>query len=209
MVGYDNIFMATTGIRAAVGRAAPFFKVQAWNCPQQKFQEVSLTDFKNKWLLLFFYPLDFTFVCPTEIIEFSNKAKLFRDTNCEVLGCSIDSHFSHMEYTKKPRADGGLGDIDISLLADTKKEISDSYGVLSDAGVSFRGSFIIDAEQVVRHISVNDLGVGRNVDEYLRLVKVNSKHMLGIPAQPETRRSLPCFMEAWRSNHDSIKQRQT
>lgn len=197
--------MATTAIRAAVGKTAPFFKAQAWNCPQQSFQEMSLNDFKNKWLLLFFYPLDFTFVCPTEIIEFSNQAKHFRETNCEVVGCSIDSHFSHMEYTKKSRSEGGLGDIDIPLLADTKKEISDSYGVLADAGISFRGTIIIDNEQVVRHIGINDLPVGRNVDEYLRLVKVQVYYIIGIPVQSETWRSLPCFMDSRSKNNVTRK----
>lgn len=113
--------MATSVIRAAIGKAAPFFKGTAWNSPTQSFQEVSLDTYKNKWLLLFFYPLDFTFVCPTEIVEFSNKAKHFRENGCEVLGVSIDSHFTHLEYTKKPRSEGGLGNIDIPLLADINK----------------------------------------------------------------------------------------
>ena len=165
--------MASKIIRAAVGKAAPFFNVNSWNPRTQSFQMVSTDDFKNKYWLLFFYPLDFTFVCPTEIIEFSNKAKLFREHNCEVLGCSIDSHFTHMEYTNKPRADGGLGNIDITLLSDLKKEVAESYGVLADGGIAYRGSFIVDDKQVVRHMSINDLPVGRNVDEYLRLVKVN------------------------------------
>ena len=156
--------MATTAIRAAVGKTAPFFKGQAWNCQKQSFEELSLDNYKNRFLLLFFYPLDFTFVCPTEIIEFSNKAKQFREVNCDVVGCSIDSHFTHMEYTKKSRADGGLGDIDIPLLSDMKKETADKYGVLADAGISFRGTFIIDNEQIIRHASINDLPIGRNVD---------------------------------------------
>lgn len=87
-----------------------------------------------------------------------------------------------MEYTKKSRSDGGLGNIDIPILADIKKEISDSYGVLADAGISFRGTFIIDDNQVVKHMSINDLPVGRNVDEYLRLVKVDIEDILGLPA---------------------------
>lgn len=95
--------MASKVIRAAVGKTAPYFKVNSWNARTQSFQEVSNEDFKNKYWLLFFYPLDFTFVCPTEIIEFSKKASLFREHNCEILGCSVDSHFSHMEYTNKPR----------------------------------------------------------------------------------------------------------
>lgn len=123
-------------------------------------------------MLLFFYPLDFTFVCPTEILDFSNKAKDFRQVGCEVLGCSIDSHFTHLEYTKKSREEGGLGKIDIHLLSDVSKKIGDAYGVLNDGGIAYRGTFIIDQAQNVRHLSINDLPVGRNVDEYLRLVKV-------------------------------------
>ena len=183
--------MASTAIRAAVGRAAPFFKANSWNCGTQSFQEISLDNYKDKWMLLFFYPLDFTFVCPTEIIEFSNKAKHFREVGCEVVGCSIDSHFCHMEYTKKPRSEGGLGNIDIPLIADFNKKVGDAYGVLNDAGICYRGSFIIDNKQVVRHMSINDLPVGRNVDEYLRLVKV-TYHLLRLSNTPtSTAKSAP------------------
>ena len=187
--------MATNVIRATVGKAAPFFKANSWNWNNQKFEEVSLDQFKNKWLLLFFYPLDFTFVCPTEIVDFSKKAKAFREVNCEVVGCSIDSHFSHMEWTKKSRDQGGLGPIDIPLIADINKEISTKYGVLNDGGISFRGTFIIDDHQIVKHLSVNDLPVGRNVDEYLRLVKVIFYFISGFPVQCQTRRSLSCIMD--------------
>ena len=125
--------------------------------------------------MLFFYPLDFTFVCPTEIVQFSGKAKEFRETGCEVIGCSIDSQFSHMEYTKKDRKKGGLGKMDIPLIADVTKSIARQYGCLiedgDDAGVAFRATYIIDKEGTLRHISISDLPVGRNVDETLRLVK--------------------------------------
>lgn len=108
-------------------------------------------------------------VCPTEIIEFSKQAAEFRKIDCEVIGCSVDSHFVHMEWTKKPRKQGGLGEIDIPLLADLNKRISRDYGCLDeDAGTAFRATYIIDRNQVVKHISSNDLGVGRNVAEYLR-----------------------------------------
>ena len=172
---------------------------------------MSLNDFKGKWLLLFFYPLDFTFVCPTQIIDFSNKAKSFREVNCEVVGCSIDSHFTHMEYTKKPRADGGLGKIDIPLLSDMGRKIGDAYGVLNDAGISYRGSFIVDDKQVVRHLSINDLPVGRNVDQYLRLVKAfqhADKHGEVCPAswKPGDRTMSPGNPEKldkyWKQVHD-------
>ena len=126
---------------------------------------------------MFFYPLDFTFVCPTEIISFSDAADNFRKINCEVIGASIDSHFTHMEYCKKSRENGGLGDMNIPLVADITKNISKSYGVLiedpndGDCGVAFRGTFIIDGKGILRHISINDLPVGRNVDEIYRLVQ--------------------------------------
>lgn len=102
-----------------------------------------------------------------------------------------------MEWTKKSREQGGLGPIDIPLIADINKEISTKYGVLNDGGIAFRGTFIIDDQQTVKHLSVNDLPVGRNVDEYLRLVKVNSFVNVGIPIQRQTRRSLPSFMDSW------------
>lgn len=126
-------------------------------------------------MVLFFYPLDFTFVCPTEIVAFSEMAQAFRDTNCEVLGCSVDSHFTHMEYTKKERKQGGLGKMNIPLIADISKDIAKRYGCLitqgEDQGVAFRATYIIDGNQKVRHISISDLPVGRNPDETLRLVK--------------------------------------
>jgi len=164
--------MATQVIRATIGKVAPFFKTNAWVSSSNEFKEISLDNFKNKWLLLFFYPLDFTFVCPTEIVEFSNKAAEFRKLGCEVVGCSIDSHFVHRRWTLEPRNVGGLGPLDIPLLADVKKEVADRYGVLNDAGIALRGTFLIDDTQIVRHISVNDLSVGRNVNEYLRLLQV-------------------------------------
>jgi peroxiredoxin (alkyl hydroperoxide reductase subunit C) len=136
------------------------------------FKKISLSDYLGKYVVLFFYPLDFTFVCPTEICAFNDAAKHFRDTNCELVACSVDSHFSHMEYSKKPRSQGGLGEMQIPILADITKSISRDYGVLTpDGAISFRGTFIIDKNGVLRHSSVNDLPVGRNPDETLRLVK--------------------------------------
>ena len=114
-------------------------------------------------------------MCPTEIIAFSDAQKKFRESECEIIGCSIDSQFSHMEYCMKPRKKGGLGDMEIPLIADVSKQVSKDYGVLidhgGDNGVAFRGTFIIDREGILRHISINDLPVGRNVDEILRLVQ--------------------------------------
>ncbi|XP_028323593.1 thioredoxin-dependent peroxide reductase, mitochondrial [Gouania willdenowi] len=155
---------------AAVTQPAPAFKATA--VLNGEFKDVSLDDFKGKYLVLFFYPLDFTFVCPTEIISFSDKASEFHDINCEVVGVSVDSHFTHLAWTNTPRKIGGLGKIHIPLLSDLTKQISTDYGVLlGNSGIALRGLFIIDPHSVVKHMSVNDLPVGRSVEETLRLVK--------------------------------------
>ncbi|MFT7806027.1 thioredoxin-dependent peroxide reductase, mitochondrial-like, partial [Arapaima gigas] len=154
----------------AVTQRAPHFKGTA--VLNGEFKEISLDDFKGKYLVLFFYPLDFTFVCPTEIISFSDKANEFRDVNCEVVGVSVDSHFTHLAWTNTSRKSGGLGRIHIPLLADLNKQVSRDYGVLLEGqGIALRGLFIIDPSGVVKHMSINDLPVGRNVEETLRLVK--------------------------------------
>ena len=159
--------------RAIIRKPAPKFKAMAWH--EKKFQEVSLDDYRGKYVVLFFWPLDFTFVCPTEVCQFSDKADEFAEIGCQVIGVSIDSHFVHAEWTKKPRNKGGLGPMKIPMLADVSKQISRDYGCLiedgSDAGVAFRATYIIDKEGVLRQISMNDLPVGRNVDETLRLVQ--------------------------------------
>lgn len=137
--------------------------------------KLSSADYKNKYIVLFFWPLDFTFVCPTEIVQFGDRAKDFRAINCEVIGVSVDSHFTHRAYTQKERNVGGLGKMDIPLVADVTKEISKKYGCLiedgDDAGVAYRATYIIDSKGILRHISISDLAVGRNVDETLRLVQ--------------------------------------
>ena len=134
-----------------------------------------MEQFKGKYVVLFFWPLDFTFVCPTEICEFNDRAAEFEEIGCQVIGCSIDSKFTHREYTLKSREAGGLGPLSIPLVSDLTKEISRNYGVLiedgDDAGVAFRGTFIIGPDGTLRQYSINDLPVGRNVDEVIRLVK--------------------------------------
>lgn len=121
---------------------------------------------------MFFYPLDFTFVCPTEIIAYGDRANEFRSLGAEVVACSCDSHFSHLAWVNTPRKDGGLGDMDIPLLADFNKKIADSFGVLDkESGLSYRGLFLIDPSGTVRHTTCNDLPVGRSVDETLRVLK--------------------------------------
>lgn len=153
-----------------VQKQAPDFKAQAL-LPDGSFKEVSLSDYRGKYVLLFFYPLDFTFVCPTEIIAFSEAAAQFKALGVELLGCSVDSHFSHLAWTQSPRTQGGLGQICYPLIADLSKQIATAYDVLLPAGIALRGLFLIDREGIVRHQVVNDLPLGRSVDEALRMVK--------------------------------------
>ncbi len=127
---------------------------------------------EGKWLTLFFYPLDFTFVCPTEICAFSDAAERFEKIGAKLAAISVDSPFSHLAWTKTSRAEGGLGKMNIPLIADLNKNIARAYDVLlEDAGVALRGLFIIDPKGVVRHATINDLPVGRNVDEALRVIE--------------------------------------
>jgi peroxiredoxin (alkyl hydroperoxide reductase subunit C) len=153
-----------------VQQQAPDFKAQAV-MPDGSFKQVSLADYRGKHVILFFYPLDFTFVCPTEIIAFSDRAAEFEKLGVQLLGCSIDSHFSHLAWRNTPRNQGGLGDIQFPLVADLNKEIARSFGVLLPGGVALRGLFLMDKEGVVRHQVVNDLPLGRSVDEALRMVQ--------------------------------------
>ena len=159
--------------KVAIRYPAP--EIEATCYHEYDFKKFKLSDYKGKYVVLFFWPLDFTFVCPTEIIAFSDAAKEFREIGCEVVGCSIDSQFTHMEYSMKPRKKGGLGEMDIPMVSDLSKQISKDYGCLidhgADAGVAYRATYIIDKEGIVRHISMNDLPVGRNTDEVLRLVQ--------------------------------------
>ncbi|XP_044134883.1 peroxiredoxin-2 isoform X2 [Bufo gargarizans] len=155
---------------AHIGKPAPDF--QATAVVNGEFKEVKLADYRGKYVVLFFYPLDFTFVCPTEIIAFSEHADEFRKIGCEVIGASVDSHFSHLAWTNVPRKEGGLGPMNIPLLSDLKHTISRDYGVLKEEdGVAYRGLFIIDSKGILRQITINDLPVGRSVDEVLRLVQ--------------------------------------
>ena len=155
---------------ARVQHPAPDFKGTA--VVNGDFKEIQLADFKGKYLVLFFYPLDFTFVCPTEIIAFSDRIEEFRQINTEVVGVSTDSHFSHLAWINLARKQGGLGGLNYPLLSDFSKRISKDYDVLVEqAGLALRGLFLIDPNGVLRQITVNDLPVGRSVDETLRLVK--------------------------------------
>ncbi|VDD88247.1 unnamed protein product [Enterobius vermicularis] len=136
------------------------------------FKTISAKDYKGKWLIVFFYPMDFTFVCPTEIIAFNDRAGEFEKLNAGVVACSCDSQFSHLAWTQVPRNEGGLGDMKIPILADFNKKIAESFGVLCpDSGAAFRGLFLIDPNGEIRHTLVNDFPVGRSVDEALRILK--------------------------------------
>ncbi|OQR66652.1 thioredoxin peroxidase-like [Tropilaelaps mercedesae] len=149
---------------------APQFKAKA--VVDGEFKTIRLSDYEGKYVVLFFYPQDFTFVCPTEILAFSEAAKKFREIECEVIACSCDSHFCHLAFTNTPKKEGGLGSIDIPLVSDATKNIARKYGVLKeDEGVAFRGLFIIDRKQRLRQKTINDIPVGRSVEETLRLVQ--------------------------------------
>jgi peroxiredoxin 2/4 len=153
-----------------VGQAAPDFSATA--VYDQEFKTIKLSDYRGKYVVLFFYPLDFTFVCPTEITAFSDRYSEFKALNTEVLGVSVDSEFSHLAWIQTDRKAGGLGDLSYPLVADLKKEISTAYNVLDpEAGVALRGLFIIDPEGVIQHATINNLAVGRNVDETLRVLQ--------------------------------------
>jgi alkyl hydroperoxide reductase subunit AhpC len=136
---------------------------------------------KGKYVVLFFYPLDFTFVCPTEITAFSDRYKDFASLGCEVLGVSVDSKFSHLAWIQTERTDGGVGDLKYPLVSDLKHEIVKQYHVENEEGVALRGLFVIDPDGVVQHATVNNAPIGRNVDETLRILQV---WQAGLPRMP-------------------------
>ena len=152
-----------------VTREAPDFTAQAV-MPDNSFSELTLSSYRGKYTVLFFYPLDFTFVCPSEIIAFDKALSRFEEKNAQVIGVSVDSHFTHLAWQNTPRDQGGLGDVKFPLVADLNKNIARDYGVLLDDGIALRGLFLIDREGIVRHALVNDLPLGRSVEEALRVL---------------------------------------
>lgn len=176
-----------------VTKQAPGFTATAI-MPDNTFKEISLSDYKGKKVVLFFYPLDFTFVCPTEIIAFDHRLAEFEKRGVQVLGCSVDSQFSHWAWKNTEVNKGGIGNVQYPLVADLDKSIARDYDVLMDAkeatiltdeeeyessvggGVALRGSFLIDEEGIVRHAVINDLPLGRNIDEMLRMVDALDFH---------------------------------
>nr|CAH7744851.1 unnamed protein product [Callosobruchus chinensis] len=156
--------------KAVISKPAPFWESTA--VFNGKFIQLKSTDYKGKYLVFFFYPLDFTFVCPTEILAFSDRIEEFRKINTEIVACSVDSQFTHLAWINTPRKEGGLGNVNFPLLSDLNHKISKDYGVfLDDLGHTLRGLFIIDPKGIVRQITMNDLPVGRSVDETIRLVQ--------------------------------------
>lgn len=158
-----------------VTKEAPDFKAQAV-MPDGSFQEINLSDYRGKKVVLFFYPLDFTFVCPSEIIAFDHRVAEFENRGVVVLGCSVDSHFSHHAWRNTAVENGGIGPVKFPLVADIDKNIARDYDVLFNESIALRGSFLIDENGVVRHQVVNDLPLGRNVDEMLRMVDALGFH---------------------------------
>ncbi len=152
-----------------VTKEAPLFTAQAV-MPDNSIKELSLKSYKGRYVLMFFYPLDFTFVCPSEIIAFDRALDEFQKRDCEVLGISVDSQYSHYAWKNTPVNSGGIGNIQFPLIADLDKSIAEAYDVLLPDGISLRGIFLIDREGIVRHQLVNDLPLGRSVEEALRVV---------------------------------------
>ena len=154
-----------------VGKKAPEFTAAAVMADGSINERFALTDYAGKYVVLFFYPLDFTFVCPTELIAFSRRINEFEERGVQVIGCSIDSQYTHVAWRNTPVSEGGIGPVAYPLVADVKHEICRAYDVeFGEAGVAFRGSFLIDCGGIVRHQVVNDLPLGRNVDEMLRMI---------------------------------------
>jgi len=159
-----------------VGKTAPDFCANAVINGEIK-ENFKLSDLRGKYAVMFFYPLDFTFVCPTELHAFQEKSAAFKKLNTEVIGVSVDSQFSHLAWVNTPKTEGGIQGVTYPLVADITKSIARDYDVLiPDAGVALRGTFLIDKEGIVRHQSVNDLPLGRNVDEYIRLIEAWQFH---------------------------------
>lgn len=154
-----------------VNKTAPGFDLEGYF--NGEFHKYKLSDYKGKWVLLLFYPLDFTFVCPTEVLNFSTAAEKFTKINCHILGISVDSKFVHKAWVDTKREDGGLGgNLNFPLLSDLNKGVARSYGILiEDEGVALRGLFLINPDGVVMHATINSLSVGRSVTEAMRVLK--------------------------------------
>lgn len=163
------------GLTTLVTQQAPDFTAEAV-MPDNNFGSITLSALRGKYVLLFFYPLDFTFVCPSEILAFNKKIAEIKTRNCELVGVSVDSKFTHLAWKNTAIENGGIGNIQYPLVQDLNKEIAKSYGILFDESVALRGLFLIDTKGFVRHSVINDLPLGRNVDEALRMVDALQFH---------------------------------
>jgi peroxiredoxin 2/4 len=152
-----------------VTREAPDFTAQAV-LPDNSFGEITLSKYRGKYVILFFYPLDFTFVCPSEILAFNKRVADFKAKKCELIGVSVDSKFTHLAWKNTLVENGGIGDIQYPLVEDLNKSIARSYGILLNESVALRGLFLIDTKGLVRHTVINDLPLGRSVGEALRIL---------------------------------------
>jgi peroxiredoxin (alkyl hydroperoxide reductase subunit C) len=178
-----------------VTQPAPDFKAAAIMPDDTCKEDFTLASYRGQYVVLFFYPLDFTFVCPSEIIAFDKKLDEFKKRNCEVIGISVDSHFTHWAWKNTPVERGGIGKVRFPMVADLSKEIARAYGVLLNESVALRGLFLIDKEGIVRHCVINDLPLGRNVDEALRMLSAlqfYEKHGEVCPAN-------------WKEGHEGMK----
>ncbi|NGX37804.1 MAG: putative peroxiredoxin [Chlamydiae bacterium] len=153
-----------------IGKNAPHFKTKAV-VKGKIIDEFSLDDLKGKYILFFFYPLDFTFVCPTELHAFQDKLEEFHKRGAQIVGCSVDSWYTHAAWINQPKSQGGIAGVEYPIVSDLNKDISRNYHVLKeDEGLAYRGQFLIDKQGIIRHQLVNDLPIGRSVDEALRLL---------------------------------------
>lgn len=159
-------------VTAKVGQPAPDFNMASTKNLETLAENVRLSDYKGKWLIMMFYPLDFTFVCPTELTAFSDRLEEFEGIGAEIIGISTDSVHSHRAWIKTPREENGVADLRYPLAADMKGNVARQYGVLiEEEGISLRGSFVIDPEGILRYSVIHDLNIGRSVDEMLRVVQ--------------------------------------
>lgn len=152
-----------------VTKSAPDFTADAVMA-DNSFAQVKLSSYQGKYVYLLFYPLDFTFVCPSEILAFNKKLDEFKSRNCEVIAVSVDSKYTHLAWKNTKIEDGGIGQVQFPMVADLNKEITKAYGIEHPASVALRGLFLIDPKGIVRHCVINDLPLGRSVDEALRML---------------------------------------
>jgi peroxiredoxin (alkyl hydroperoxide reductase subunit C) len=162
----------STVTQAKIGLKAPSFNLPSTKNLETLEENIALEDYAGKWLLFFFWPYDFTYVCPTEIIAFSDHAEAFRELDCEIVGASVDSVYTHRAWIQTPRDQRGIGSIQYPIASDFTKEVASAYGILDEAsGAAHRGLFIIDPDGILRYQVVTDMNVGRSVEETLRILQ--------------------------------------